>query len=352
MEKTAFPGSGVKATSLALACVLALVPASRSDAQSGTFSITRIVACQGVNSGGPIGAAVQFPTDAGRIFIWFESTPAPRDIPMRTEWYINEAHVGDASYDLKVDQGARSGYVSLALPQGTLFPEGDYRVELTSGGLVVGSHRFSVRGRGAAVSSAPAPQPALSAPPAAPMLRRPELGFAVSVPTGWVEKPDPETAATIVQESRPEIGAMVFVQTEPAPAAVTDMLVKAVARLKANPDRQLVSSRFGTVLDRSALIAVLEDKAARYKLTLLPRDAGDASRGYYGVMTMAPLAAFAGAEPMLDRIAAGFQILPVTESPRPAASANDAPRPAASREVFDRGKVLDRILAPSKPVGR
>ena len=181
----------------------------------------------------------------------------------------------------------------------------------------------------------------------------------MSVPAGWAEKPDRDAAALIVQESQPEVGAMIFVQKEAAPSAVTDVLAKASVKLKNDKERKVVSSKFDIVLDRPALIAVLEDKTARYKLALLPRDEEDASQIYYGIMTMAPLAAFARTEATLDRIAAGFQILPMAEESAraPAASpvattvATEAPRPGPSTDSFDRAKVIERILAP-QPVRR
>lgn len=148
----------------------------------------------------------------------------------------------------------------------------------------------------------------------------------------------------IVQDSRPEISAMVFVQNEAAPSLVTEVLAKAAVKLKNDKERKFISSRFDVLLDRPALIAVLEDKTLRYKLTLLPREEEDTSQVYYGIMAVAPLAAFARAEPALDRIASGFQILPM------ATAAPTTSRPGTSTDDgFDRAKVIDRILAP-RPV--
>lgn len=357
--------------SLVLACLLTLAHPLRADAQSGTFSIGRIAACTGVDKGQPIGAATQFSADVERIFIWFEATPAPRDIALRTEWYINDAHVADASYDLTVARGADNGYVSLGLPSGTLFPEGNYRVELTVSGLVLGTHRFTVRGVGttgatasqsaarrSATKTTPGPASGAMRAPGASTLQRPALGFSLSIPAGWTEKPNQDAAALIVQESQPATGAIVFVQKEATASKVTDVLAKAAVKLKTDKERRVISSKFDIVLDRPALLAVLEDKDARYKLTLFPHDEEDASQIYYGIMTMAPLAAFAQAEPTLDRIAAGFQVLPLAEdsarapaaSPAgPAPSATETARPGSSTDGFDRAKVIERILAPQPP---
>lgn len=354
--------------SLALACLLILAHPLSSDAQSGTFSIGRIAACTGVDKGQPVGAATQFPADVERIFIWFEATPAPRDIALRTEWYINDAHVADASYDLTVARGADNGYVSLGLPSGTLFPEGNYRVELTVSGLVLGSHRFTVRGVGttgapaaqsaarrSATKTTPGPASGAMRVPGASTLQRPALGFSLSIPAGWAEKPDQDVAAQIVQDGQPQIGAIVFVRKEAAASKVTDVLAKAAVTLKTDKERTVISSTFDIVLDRPALVAVVEDNTVRYKLTLFPRDEEDASQIYYGIMAMAPLAAFASAASTLDRIAAGFQILPMAEdSARVPAASSAEPGPVATEPArsgpltdgFDRAKVMERILAP------
>jgi hypothetical protein len=210
--------------------------------------------------------------------------------------------------------------------------------------------------------------------PTPTILQRPAEGFNVPIPAGWIEKADPESGTMIVQRDQPNVLAMVFVQKEAAPATVTDVLANSLAKLKADKTRTLITSRIGAVADRPALIAILEDKTARYKLTLVPRDKEDKSQTYYGVMQAAPAALFTQSEPVFDRIVAGFQILqtpgsgssasatpavrtppaastPAAKAP-PAASAPAAKAPAAasaqapSSGDFDRAKAIERILGP------
>lgn len=178
------------------------------------------------------------------------------------------------------------------------------------------------------------------------VLTRRDQGFTLAIPTGWVEKADPD-AATIVQKAQPDVAVMVFVQREPSRAVVTDLLAKASVKLKSDSTRKLLTSSFEVVLDRPALVAVLEDATARYRLTLVPRDEGDTSQVYYGVMATAPKALFAKAAPVLDKAVAGFRIV--------ATSAAAAPAPTRAREssggrgaaapVFDRTKAIDQRLA-------
>lgn len=181
-------------------------------------------------------------------------------------------------------------------------------------------------------------------------LTRSAHGFSLAIPSGWIEKADPD-AATILRKAQPEVAAMVLVQTERAPAAVTDVLANAAVKLKTDTSRHVVSSSFEVVLDRPALVAVLEDETTRYRLTLLPRDEGDRSQVFYGVMALAPKALFAKSVPIFDRIVAGFRIVPMAASgptrSGPAASrAQVAPAPSA----IDRAKAIERLLAPkSRP---
>lgn len=105
-----------------------------STAQTGPYTISRVVAARSVEKGKPGGIA------------------APRDLVVRSEWYIDDAHVTDASYDLTIKKGADFGYISLALPPGTPFPEGAYRVDLTVQDLVLATHKFEVRAGAASVS--------------------------------------------------------------------------------------------------------------------------------------------------------------------------------------------------------
>ena len=190
------------------------------------------------------------------------------------------------------------------------------------------------------------------------VLERTADGFSVAIPAGWTEKPDADAAATIVQRNQPDILAMIFVQKEPAPALVTDVLARAAVKLKTDPSRTLVSSAFDVVADRPALVAIFDDKTARYKLTLFPRDKDAKSQVYYGIMAAAPRALFAKSQETFDRIVAGFEILPGSRVPagpkaETAAAAADRESAAApARPVGvsggdpDRARVIDRILAP------
>lgn len=131
---------------------LAWPVAAPSAAQTGPYSISRVVAARNVENGQPSGIAALFKPDVGSICIWFQGTAAPRDLVVRSEWYINDAHVTDASYDLTIKKGADVGYISLALPPGTPFPEGVYRVDLTVQDLVLATHKFEVRATATAAS--------------------------------------------------------------------------------------------------------------------------------------------------------------------------------------------------------
>jgi hypothetical protein len=191
------------------------------------------------------------------------------------------------------------------------------------------------------LASGLAAQSGASRAPGANAIQRPTLGFSLPVPAGWVEKPAQDAAAMIVQEGHPEICAIIFVQNEAAPSSVTDVLAKASVNMKDGKERKFISNKFDVVLGRPALIAVLEDQTLRYKVTLFPRDGEDTSQVYYAIMAVAPLAAFARAEPALDRIASGFQILPMAPT-APTTSRTGT----ATDDGFDRAKAIDRILAP------
>jgi len=178
--------------------------------------------------------------------------------------------------------------------------------------------------------------------PSGRVLSRPAEGFTLSMPAGWSEQTVSGAAAAIAQASAPDVLVMVFVQREAAAVPVTDALATSAVRLKADKTRTILSTAFDVTQGRPSLTAVLEDETARYKLTVIPRDAGDTSQVYYGVMTAAPRAKFADAQVMLDRIAGGFSIVALTSTAAPASSPVAAP--AASG--LDRAKVIERILAP------
>lgn len=187
------------------------------------------------------------------------------------------------------------------------------------------------------------------------VVQRPADGFSILVPSGWAEKSDSDSAIAIAQRTQPSVQTMVFVQKEAAPAAITDVLARAAVKLKNDKTRTLVSSKFDVVLDRPALVAVLEDKTARYKLVLIPRDEDETSQIFYGIMSAAPAALFAKSEPAFDRVVGGFQIVPMAAAAAQPKPSGSRPVPAAptgataarpSTTGIDRAGVLERILAP------
>lgn len=189
--------------------------------------------------------------------------------------------------------------------------------------------------------------------PGVQTLSRPADGFSLPVPAGWVEQADPDGTAMIVQQSQPDVLVMFFVQREATATTVTDVLATASVKLKNDASRHVISSKFDVVLDRPALVAVSEDETARYKLTLLPREEGDRSQIYYGVVAAAPRAMFAKAAPALDRIVAGFQIVALAsattaqaQSPRRTPTRGTLPASGPATPAIDRATVIERILSP------
>lgn len=198
---------------------------------------------------------------------------------------------------------------------------------------------------------------AASAQPAP--IARPAEGFAVAAPAGWKEDVAASgVALALARADRKGVTASVEVHREPAPAAVTSVLARLSVRLADDTARKVVSSDFAVVHDRPALVAELEDKTMRYRLTVVPRDTGETSQVYYLVTTAAPRAAYASMKSAFDAVVAGLRITPMGTAASTTAAPSAAPvAPSAPASTYkpgtpvDRQGVFDRILAP-RPPGR
>jgi len=190
-------------------------------------------------------------------------------------------------------------------------------------------------------------------------LTRPADGFALTVPAGWKDATAGGATVALVRADRPGVQVTIEVHREPAPAPVTAVLARLSVRLADETARTVVSSDFAVVHDRPALVAELEDKTTRYRLTAVPRDEGETSQVYYLVTAAAPRAAYAAQKASFDAIVAALQITPMGATATTAAApASTRAAPSAPASTYtpgtpvNRQDVFDRILAPRPPGGR
>jgi len=185
-------------------------------------------------------------------------------------------------------------------------------------------------------------------------IARPADGFAIAVPAGWTEVTAEGTAVALARGDRPNVRVTVDVHREPAAVEVTAVLARLSVRLGEDAARTVVSSEFAVVHDRPALVAELEDKATRYRLTAIPHEAGSTSQIYYLVTASAPRAAYAAQKASFDALVGALQFTAVGAAPAgPPATAPSAPASTYTPGApLDRQRMFDRILAPRPPGGR
>lgn len=165
-------------------------------------------------------------------------------------------------------------------------------------------------------------------------------GFVLAIPSGWRESVDLGGVAGLARADGSEVFVTVQMRQEPATALVADVMSRFVGRMRADGSVTVLSSRFGTFLNRRAAFAEIEDDGARFKLILIPRDTGDTSQHYFLLMGWTTAARFASVQSELDRVFAGFEVTAPGAAP-----AAPAPRrtlvDTIAREAF-----FDRVLAP------
>ncbi len=169
---------------------------------------------------------------------------------------------------------------------------------------------------------------------------RADDGFVLAIPAGWTERKDLGATAGIAPVAGTEAYLTVQVQHEPARAPVSDVLARVVTKMKTSGGAEVVSSRFGTFLKRRAVLAELRDESARYRVIVIPRDAGETSQDYYTLIAWCAATSFTRLQPAFDNALAGFD---VTASATPAAAAAAAATPTAQGA---------RSAAPASPEAR
>jgi hypothetical protein len=181
------------------------------------------------------------------------------------------------------------------------------------------------------------------------VVARPAEGFSLTLPAGWKEEADPEVALSLVRTDQSGASAVVVVERESAPTAVTDTLARVSLRIGQQEGHTSISSDFDVVLDRPAVVAVFEDATLRYRAVVVPRETGETSQVYYLVIVGAPKAQFAKLRASIEAVAAGLAITdlgPGAASPEPAPAVRVGPG-----GTIDRAAVFERFLAPRRPGG-
>jgi len=180
------------------------------------------------------------------------------------------------------------------------------------------------------------------------VVARPADGFSMTVPSGWKEAADASVALSLVRTDQSGASAVVIVQRESAPTAVTDTLAKVSVRIGQEEGNRTISSDFDVVLDRPAVVAVFEDQTTRYRAVVVPRELGETSQVYYIVIAGAPKAQYAKLRASIEAVAAGLAITDVAPAAR-AATGRTLAAPAPAGGSGARDAAFEAVLSPLGP---
>ena len=114
-----------------------------------TGRIANIVTARDVRQGQAIGLTDQFTQEESPIYVWFRVSGFATGTTLLSRWtYLDglEARVVGTA-EAAVTVGTDHGAFSLERAAGNRWPSGDYRVEILTGGTVVGSALFAVVAR-------------------------------------------------------------------------------------------------------------------------------------------------------------------------------------------------------------
>jgi hypothetical protein len=172
-------GTMTRCTEALIGVVVAIVGVQA--ASSEQIRLVEVTVARSVASGSPVEPATVFTTDAGEIYVWARLEGAAPGTAIRSEWfYLGGAtprSIGAGTSTTRADHF--SIYFSYELPAGRPWPAGDYRVELSAGGRVLGEARFTI-------ASPVGPAPPSAPTPAVPRYIHPRAGYSFVPPAGWV----------------------------------------------------------------------------------------------------------------------------------------------------------------------
>lgn len=92
----------------------------------------------------PVNTTLNFSEGTSKVFCWFKWQGAKinTEIVVRWHYLTDDIHIYD--YSFKIPRREGTGSVSLAMPQGKIFPPGSYRVDLTSQKHILKSLTFNI----------------------------------------------------------------------------------------------------------------------------------------------------------------------------------------------------------------
>lgn len=179
---------------------------------------------------------------------------------------------------------------------------------------------------------------------------RPDDGFVWAIPTGWTERGDLGATAGMAPAGGTEAYITVQVQREPTRAVVSDVLVRVATKMKTSANAPLITSRFGTFLNRRAILAELQDESAHYRVIVIPRDTGETSQDYYTFIAWCASTAYVRMQPAFDSALAGFEVTasaaPTSPATKTAPPTAKTPPPAAQKSTTPTRPVSTAITTP------
>ncbi len=114
-------------------------------AADGDIQITDMKMARGIDEKyRPLDTSKNFSADTAKVYCWFEWKNAQSQSPITAKWtYITESiPILDYPFSIPRKQGA--GGVALAMPEGKMFPVGQYEVQLLQDKKVLKSIKFGI----------------------------------------------------------------------------------------------------------------------------------------------------------------------------------------------------------------
>jgi hypothetical protein len=108
------------------------------------FVVTRILSCERIEEGEPVGISESFDIETPSIAIYFEGYSALSPTSVTSRWFVNGVAQLEASDRLVMPPGERRGVFGVNASAGQSLKPGQYRVELYSGGHMVATHALQI----------------------------------------------------------------------------------------------------------------------------------------------------------------------------------------------------------------
>lgn len=111
-------------------------------------TVSNVIICEDVSEGRPVGVSTSFPRNTRKLHVWFNVSGAGPEVSISSVWAKENggqySRIQELVKNGPADKGRAWMDFSLAVPDGSIWPPGSYKVDIVWNQKVLGTAQFSI----------------------------------------------------------------------------------------------------------------------------------------------------------------------------------------------------------------